>query len=55
MQSVRNIKAYYFAAFLLGAIIAFIIAAPLRGSDVAGVTIGAAEETTSRSAPDAYS
>jgi hypothetical protein len=31
MQSVRHIKAYYFAAFLLGALIAFFIAAPLRG------------------------
>jgi len=55
MQSVRHIKAYYFAAFLLGALIAFFIAAPLRGADDAGGTTGGARETASRSVPDAYS
>ena len=55
MQSVRHIKAYYFAAFLLGALIAFIVAAPLRGADDAGGTTGGAGETASRSVPDAYS
>ncbi len=55
MHSVRNFKAYYFAAFFLGALIAFIVAAPLRGADAAGVTTGGAVKTASRAMPDAYS
>jgi hypothetical protein len=33
MNSVRSAKAYYFAAFLLGAIIALLIVAPARGAE----------------------
>ena len=33
MHSVRFVKVYYIAAFLLGAIIALLIAAPARGAD----------------------
>ena len=32
MNTVRSAKSYYFAAFLFGAIIAFLIAAPMRGA-----------------------
>jgi hypothetical protein len=32
MNTVRSAKSYYFAAFLFGAVIAFLIAAPMRGA-----------------------
>ena len=34
MHSIRSAKAYYIAAFLLGAIIALLIAAPIRGAEI---------------------
>ncbi len=34
MHSVSSFRPYYVAAFLLGAVIAVIVAAPARGSDI---------------------
>jgi hypothetical protein len=36
MNPVRSAKAYYFAAFLFGAIIALLIVAPARGAETSG-------------------
>jgi hypothetical protein len=33
MYSVRSVKIYYVAAFLLGAVIALLVAAPIRAAD----------------------
>jgi hypothetical protein len=33
MHSIRSVKAYYFAAFILGALIALLVVAPARSTE----------------------
>ena len=41
MHSIRSAKGYYIAAFLLGAIIALLIVAPVRGAEIPASAVSA--------------
>jgi len=54
MHTIRYIKAYYFAAFLLGAIVALLVTAPVRATESSQPVPGETSGLASRPMLKAY-